>query len=167
MEKPELTQTRLQELLHYDPDTGEFHWREQKKSNHSAGDIAGCRMRSEYWTIHIDGRNYRAHQLAWLYMKGEWGRPMIDHRDGNPLNNRWRNLRLASHTENAANRPRLRSNTSGFKGVTFERRSGKWLAQIQKHGRRYPIGRYDTAQEAHEAYVAAARLLFGEYARAE
>jgi len=164
---PELTQSRLQELLHYDPGSGEFHWRVQKKNNHSAGDIAGCRMRSEYWTIHIDGRNYRAHQLAWLYMQGEWGRPLIDHRDGNPLNNRWSNLRLSSHTENAANRPRLRSNTSGFKGVSFDRRRGKWLAQIQKQGRRYPIGRYDTAQEAHEAYATAARLLFGEFARAE
>ena len=165
MDKSELTQARLQELLHYDPDTGEFRWRLQKKKNHCAGDVAGCRMRSEYWTIHIDGRNYRAHQLAWLYMMGEWGRPMIDHRDGDPLNNRWRNLRLASAGNNAANRPRLCNNTSGFKGVTFNRRRGKGMAQITKDGRRYVPGYFDTAEAAHEAYVAAARLLFGEFAR--
>jgi HNH endonuclease/AP2 domain len=166
VDKPKLTQARLRELLHYDPGTGEFHWRVCKRQGHQAGDIAGCRMRSEYWAIHIDGRNYRAHQLAWLYMKGEWGRPVIDHRDGNPFNNRWRNLRLASHANNAANRPRLRSNSSGFTGVSFDRR-GNWMAQITKQGRRYFIGRYGSAQEAHEAYVTAARLLFGEFARTE
>jgi hypothetical protein len=165
--RPALTQERLQKLLHYDPQTGEFRWRVRMRPNIQAGDLAGTRMRSDYWCIHLDGRNYRAHQLAWLYMKGEWGRPVIDHRDGNPLNNRWRNLRLASHANNAANRPRQYSNTSGFKGVTFDRRRGNWFAQITKQGRRYWIGRYATAQEAHEAYVTAARLLFGEFARTE
>jgi hypothetical protein len=167
VKKPQLTQARLCELLHYDPQTGEFRWRACNRQGHHARDVAGARMRSDYWAIHLDGRMYRAHQLAWLYMKGEWGKPLIDHRDGNPLNNRWRNLRLASHTNNAADRPRLRSNTSGFKGVTFDRRRGNWFAQISKQGRRYSIGRYATAQAAHEAYVMAARLLFGEFARTE
>ena len=159
MDKPELTQARLQELLHYDPGSGEFRWRVQKKTNHRAGDVAGCRMRSDYWTIHIDGRNYRAHQLAWLYIKGEWGRPLIDHRDGNPLNNRWRNLRLASHTNNAANRPRLRSNTSGCAGIAFDRRSGQWIARVSKGERDYFLGCFPTNAAAHEAYATAARLL--------
>jgi hypothetical protein len=167
VKKPELTQNRLKEILEYDQETGEFRWRKRMKKNHCAGDVAGCSVRSEYWSIHIDGRNYRAHQLAWLYKEGEWGRPIIDHRDGNPLNNRWSNLRLASHANNAANRPRLRNNTSGFKGVSFDRRRGKWIAQITKQGRRYFIGRYATAEEAHAAYVAKARVLFGEFARAE
>jgi len=87
----ELTQERLQELLRYDPGTGEFRWRLRVRPNIREGDIAGTHMRAEYWAIHVDGRMYRAHQLAWLYMKGEWGWPVIDHRDGNPLNNRWRN----------------------------------------------------------------------------
>src|SRR5262249_22639430 len=62
MKKPELTQARLHELLDYDPDTGEFRWCKQKKKNHHAGDVAGCRAMSGYWMIHIDGRNYRAHR---------------------------------------------------------------------------------------------------------
>jgi len=167
VEKPKLTQERVQELLDYDQDSGEFRWRLTKKPNIREGDVAGCPARSEYWSIHIDGRNYRAHQLAWLYVKGEWGRPLIDHRDGNALNNRWTNLRLASHTDNAANRPRLPRNTSGLKGVSFDRRRGTWAAQITKEGRRYFIGRFATALEAHAAYVAAARVLFGEFARGE
>jgi len=167
VKKPELTQERLQELLEYDQDTGEFRWRVTRKPNIREGEVAGFHARSQYWVIHIDGRNYRAHQLAWLYVNGEWGRPVIDHCDGDPLNNRWDNLRLASHTNNAANRPRLPRNTSGFKGVSFDRRRGDWMAQITKEGRRYFIGRFATAEEAHAAYVAKARELFGEFARAK
>ena len=167
MKKPELTQARLHELLDYDPDTGEFRWRKQKKKNHHAGDVAGCRAMSGYWMIHIDGRNYRAHQLAWLYMEGEWGRPVIDHCDGDPFNNRWSNLRLASHANNAANRPRLRNNTSGFKGLSFDRRTGDYIAQITKDGKRHFLGHFPTAQQAHEACVAKARELHCEFARTE
>jgi hypothetical protein len=158
--KPKLTQARLQEMLHYDPGTGEFRWRAHVCPNGRAGEVAGCPMRSDYWTIHIDGRNYRAHQLAWLYMKGEWGRPLIAHRDGDPFNNRWRNLGLVDRANNAADRPRPRRDVSGFKAVAFDRRSGNWTAQIDKAGRGYFIGRYPTVQAAHEAYAMAARLLF-------
>jgi HNH endonuclease len=165
VKKSKLTQERLHELLRYDPRTGKFRWRVRKKSNHNAGDIAGCRMRSEYWAVHIDGRRYPAHQLAYLYMEGKWGRPVVDHRDGNPLNNRWRNLRLSTHSENAANRMRMRSNTSGFKGVVFDRRRGKWRASITKQGRHYPLGSHATADKAHAAYVVKARELYGEFAR--
>jgi hypothetical protein len=165
VKKSELTQERLRELLDYDPKTGKFRWRAREESNQRFGHIAGSRTRSEYWAIRIDGRPYQAHQLAWLYMKGEWGRPVIDHCDGNPFNNQWSNLRLSTHSNNAANRRRPRSNTSGFKGVTFDRQRGNWKAQITKDGRYYCVGRYATAEEAHAAYVAKARELFGEFAR--
>jgi hypothetical protein len=165
MKKAELTQERLRELLHYDPSTGKFRWRVRKKTNRWAGGIAGWRTRSEYWVIHIDGYHYRAHQLAWLYMEGEWGRPVIDHRDGNPFNNRWCNLRVSSRSDNGANQRRRRTNRSGFKGVAFDRRRGKWRAEITQRGRRYFIGRYATAEQAHAAYAAKARELFGEFAR--
>ena len=167
MKKPELTQETLKEILRYDPDTGMFRWRVRKRTSLRAGQIAGCRAHSAHWCIGIDGRTYRAHQLAWLYMTGQWGRPLVDHRDGNPLNNRWRNLRLSSYSNSVANQARTQSNTSGFKGVTLDRRRGKWMAQIKKDGRRYWLGRFATAEAAHEAYVTAARLLFGEFARTE
>ena len=100
-------------------------------------------------------------------MMGTWGRPMIDHRDGNPANNRWSNLRLATHSQNNANRRRPRHNTSGFKGVSFDRRVGKWKATICKEGHTMCLGWFDTPQAAHKAYVKAARMLFGELARVE
>jgi hypothetical protein len=167
VKKPELTQERLREILDYDPDTGEFRWRVRKRTSLRAGEIAGCRAGSAHWCIGIDGRTYRANQLAWLYVKGEWGRPVVDHRDGNPLNNRWSNLRLSSYSNNVANQSRKQSNTSGFKGVHRDRRRGKWIAQIKKNGRQYWLGRFETAEQAHAAYVAKAHELFGEFARAE
>jgi hypothetical protein len=167
VKKAELTQQRLKELLDYDQDTGEFRWRVQKRTSVPAGEIAGCRAHSTYWCIGIDGRTYRANQLAWLYVKGEWGRPLVDHRDGNPLNNRFSNLRLSSHSNNVANQSRKQSNTSGFKGVHRDRRRGKWIAQIKKDGRQYRLGRFATPEDAHAAYVAKARELFGEFARTE
>ena len=96
-------------------------------------------------------------------MTGEWGRPAIDHRDGNSTNNRWSNLRRATPSQNNANRRRPRHNTSGYKGVYF--RWGFWRACIKRNGRRIYLGVFATPEEAHAAYVAAARKLFGEFAR--
>jgi hypothetical protein len=160
-----LTPARLREILDYDADTGQFRWR--PGSGHRAGRIAGCLVQSKVWVIHIGGRSYKAHQLAWLHRTGEWGRPAIDHRDGDATNNRWSNLRCATSTNNAANRRRPRNNTSGFKGVYFNRNRGTWMARIQKDGQYYFLGRFATPQEAHAAYVAAAKDLFGEFARVE
>jgi hypothetical protein len=59
----------------------------------------------------------------------------------------------------------LRNNRSGFKGVAFVPQRRKWRARITKGGRRYSLGNYETAEEAHAAYIAKARELFGEFAR--
>jgi hypothetical protein len=121
-----------------------------------------------YRVITVCGRAYKAHQLAWLYMTATWCRPATDHRDLDRTNNRWSNLRRATRSANSANRRRLRNNTSGFKGVHHDhRRSGRWVARICKDGRTHHLGRFATPQAAHAAYVAAARELFGEFARAE
>jgi hypothetical protein len=79
---PRLTRARLRELLHYDKDTGEFRWLERVGDEVRPGPVAGS------VNIRVRGRRYSAHQLAHLYMTGRWGRPMIDHRDGNSTNNR-------------------------------------------------------------------------------
>jgi hypothetical protein len=168
VKKAELTQERLRELLRYDPKTGEFRWLQPPSYVVKRDDVAGSLNKTTgYWLIHIGGRNYKAHQLAWLYMTGEWCRPMIDHRDCDRANNRWKNLRRATFSANAANRGRPRTNASGFKGVHQRRDSGKWRAQIWKNGRAIYLGQFPTPEEAHQAYVAKARELFGEFARAE
>jgi hypothetical protein len=157
--RPRLTRARLRELLHYDRDTGEFRRWKRVGDEIQLGEKAG------HLEICIDERWYQAHQLAWRYVTGRWCRPLIDHCDGNGTNNRWTNLRRATPSQNTANSRRARTNTSGYKGVTRHRRC--WRAMICKNGRSIHLGTFATPETAHAAYVAAARKLFGKFARPE
>jgi hypothetical protein len=163
--RPRLSHARLYELLDYDSETGEFRWVKRVNRSIQVDDIAGTVLNG-YRKITIQGRDYAAHQLAWLYMTGKWCSALVDHRDGDRSNNRWDNLRRATPSQNSANRRRHRNNKCGFKGVT-RAVSGRWCASIHKNGRSRHLGTFSTPEEAHAAYMAAARRLFGEYARAE
>jgi hypothetical protein len=121
----QLTADRLRELLEYDPETGVFRWKEARAPNAKAGDEAGFIHRDGYRYIRIGQRQYAAHRLAWLYVTGEWPASHLDHRDMERTNNSLGNLRPASHSQNQANRPKQANNTSGFKGVYWQARSGK------------------------------------------
>jgi len=166
--RPRLTRARLRALLRYNKKTGEFRWRKRPgggaRSDLFAGYVAPHQDRRR---IGIDGRVYSAHQLAWFYVTGRWGRPTIDHRDGDGTNNRLNNLRPATRSQNSANSRRPRHNTSGYKGVGLHRGPGKWRATIARKEKKIHLGTFATPQEAHEAYVKAARKLFGKFARAE
>lgn len=89
----------------------------------------------------------------------------IDHVNGDTLDNRRCNLRLATHSQNLANQKFSSANTSGFRGVSWDRASGKWLAQTRQHTKTIFIGRFLDPIEAARAYDQKARELFGEFAR--
>ena len=89
----------------------------------------------------------------------------VDHVDGNGLNNTRANLRICSRAENQQNRPVNRNNKSGFKGVYACTRSGRWIAKIMVNRKAVHIGRFDTPELAHAAYLAAAEKLHGEFSR--
>ena len=160
-----MTRARLRALLRYDPQTGEFRWRKQMSQSIKPGDIAGGLNKEGYLKITITRRQYPAHQLAWLYMTGRRCRLVIDHKDANRANNRWDNLRCATRSQSSANRPPHRNNACGLKGAW--RNGSGWCATIRKNGRQHYLGSFRTPQEAHAAYVKAARKLFGEFARTE
>lgn len=92
---------------------------------------------------------------------------VVDHIDGNPLNNRRANLRLASIAQNQHNRRMDCDNKTGLKGASFNARIGKYSAQIRHEGKKVHLGYFLTAQEANAAYAAAARRFYGNFARSE
>lgn len=162
-EQRPLTSDRLKHLLAYDPSTGVFIWN-VASGKARKGSRAGSLTPRGYRMIRFDGKAYQAHRLAWFYMNDAWPKKDIDHINGEPDDNTWTNLREATCSENCANRKKTRFNKSGFKGVT--KYYHKWDARICVNGVKYYLGLFDTAEEAHAAYMVAARKHFGDYARA-
>jgi len=163
-----LTVERLREVLSYDPETGVFTWLKTLAWRAPAGPIAGViggHTRRPYLCIGIDRKRYHAGPLAWFYVHGEWPKGLIDHCDGDPLNNRLANLREASDSQNQGNRRLNKNSTSGFKGVYFDKSSGRWAANILKDRQKFWLGCHDTPEQAHAAYCEAAQRIHGEFAR--
>lgn len=163
--KPTLSHADLLRRLNYDPETGLFTWKYPTSRRVKTGQFAGMPSHSGYWKIIISDVEYSGHRLAWFYTFGVWPSSDLDHRDGNKANNRIINLRLATVSQNAANRKTPVSNTSGFKGVRA-RENNRWRAVIEHGGKQISLGTYGTREEAHAAYCGAAERLFGEFARA-
>lgn len=90
---------------------------------------------------------------------------IVDHVNGNGLDNRRENLRLATLSQNASNRSIASNNTSGYRGVSYHKGRGKYQAYISKDGKRRYLGLYDTPEEARDAFLTAANELFGDYIR--
>lgn len=154
---------QIRELLSYDPSAGELRWR-VSRGRMSAGQIAGHVKESGYVVVNVSGSIYRAHRLAWLLSHGEWPAVEIDHRNGAKTDNRLINLRAATRSQNEANKPVTRANTSGFKGVMWDPRLGKWRAEIRRQGRKKYLGSYSDVREAAAAYQRAAQAIYQEFA---
>lgn len=155
-----LSQEQLQQLLAYCPETGAFTWVSCQAPQVRPGSPAGSTRKDGYVVIKVNGKAYKAHRLAFLYMTGRMPAE-VDHRDRNPSNNRWSNLRQASHAENSRNR--TYANSTGMPCVGKER-SGRFRARVKVNGVRTRLGTYDTAEEAARAVVAAKQRMHGEFA---
>jgi hypothetical protein len=111
--------------------------------------------------------SFLAHRIIWKVMTGNDPDVLVDHKDRNGQNNRWENLRAANDAENVRNAKLSSANTSGIKGVTFDKQTQRWLAQIVVNYRNIKVGRFDSLDDA-AAAVAAKRLeVHGQFARSE
>lgn len=154
----ELTQTRLQELFFFDINTGIFY---RNQSSHSgrwkSGKAGGIDVHG-YSTLYVDGKQYKAHRLAWLYVHGVWPVNHIDHINGIKTDNRIVNLRDVPNSVNRQNeRQQRKRNKSGYMGVSPNK--SRWMAQIKANGIHYHLGTYDTPEEAYAIYLENKRKL--------
>ncbi|MBK9496425.1 MAG: HNH endonuclease [Xanthomonadales bacterium] len=160
---------QLKSMVSYDPDTGHFYrvGYSHPSQSHRVGTRADTfhdEKGRRYRLVRVFGERYTAHRLAWLFVHGTFPANMIDHINGDGEDNRIVNLREATHSDNARNRCISKRNMSGFKGVDFRPDGKKWRASICVNRKLIHLGLFSTPEEAHEAYVAAAIRLHGEFA---
>ena len=168
---------QFKDALDYNQKTGEFIWRIRRNSyggKIKIGSIAGTpvldRDGGAHISIGVRGKHYRAHHLAWAFMKGEWPKGDIDHKDGIRTHNWWKNLRPATRGQNNANRHKLHSNNvSGKTGVSWVARLNKWLSRINVDGKAIDLGWFarDELDKAIIARRTAELKYWGEYAPSE
>ena len=164
-----ITQAFLRSILEYNPKTGLWKWREQK-GRRAKGWFLGSTDGQGYPTIGIrfngQDRVYKAHRLAYFYMKGRWPRKLLDHRNQIKKDNRWLNLRDASRSQNGMNRRKWK-NASGYKGVYYhpwETKTRQWRAGIRVKRKMIWLGMFPSAAVAAKAYRNAAIRYHGEFA---
>jgi HNH endonuclease len=153
-----LTQTRLKEILDYNPETGIF-TRRLKQTGVKQGKISGSLTKEGYLVTSIDSKLYSCHRLAWFYMIGTWPIGQIDHKNGNKSDNRINNLRDVSKQQNVENQRKAHKTNKSTKILGTWKNGKKFAARISHNNTKLYLGTFLTVEEACAAYVAAKRLL--------
>ncbi len=151
--------------LNYNPATGSLTWTGLQRGT-VCGEVPGWLDKDEYRRFGFMGRIYFAHIMIWFMQTGDWPPETVDHKNRDKADLRWVNLRLANYSENQWNRTKGALNKSGFKGVCFERQTKKWKASFAVRRRCVTVGRFETAELANAAVIAARAEAHGKFARA-
>lgn len=167
--KWDISHAELRKLLHYNPDTGIWTWLSPPTGRHVVGKRADFHYDRGYARLRLVKveKSYLqclSHRLAWFYMTGVWPPDEVDHKNNEPSDNRWNNLRLATRTQNVANATRPSHNTSGLKGVSrIKKHPRRWRACITQNKKQTSLGWFDCPAAAYFAYVIAADKTHGAF----
>ncbi len=172
----------LQDLINYNPFTGEFSWLERSSEMFEDTLKRTAQVTCNNWNARYAGKpcftqkhpfgykigtiwnvKYLAHRVAWALSYGSWPQELIDHVNQNPCDNRLVNLREATKSQNAHNSKKPVTNTSGFKGVSLCRQTGKWRAVIKNNNSAIWLGRWGTPELAYKAYCTAATTFHKDF----
>lgn len=156
----------VRQYFAYDPDTGYFTWIKPTCIAARMGRRVGTPDKDGYLRMRAMGVRFFAHRAAWAFIHGDWPpRGMqIDHINGNPSDNRACNLRLADNSQQQLNTRRRTHGASGLRGVVRDAKTGTWRAQIMRNKKQTYLGTFADKEVAHQAYLSAAREMFGEFA---
>lgn len=151
---------KAKEVLIYDPTSPScLRWKNGKK--------AGSQDKDGYWLVRIGarpGKLLKAHRVVWFLHHGTLP-DLIDHRDAITSNNVVKNLREANEIQNHANSKKHKDNSSGVKGISWDKRTNSWIAKCCLNYKQYTIGRFKDLDAAIEALVAKRNELHKEFAR--
>lgn len=151
----------LLQNMAFNPETGVFSW-QMSGYGRTVGKPIGAEAKDgEYKTMRINGQLLYAHRLAWFYVNGEMPDGVIDHIDGNRSNNAIANLRVATHSQNAARRKTNR--TIGPSRGVVPHQTG-YVARIHHDGKRHYLGYFTDPEKAKAVYEAKAKEIYGEFA---
>lgn len=146
-----LTQAQLKEVLHYDPEAGVFTWMVPGKGMGVGQNAGSINKFHKYRYIQLDGKNYLASRLAWLYMEGYFPEHQIDHKNRIRHDDRWKNLRHVSPQCNSRNCSISKNNKSGITGVCWQKTMNIWTAQIMISGKAKHLGCFNSKLDAARA----------------
>ena len=161
--RPNVSRNMVLEFLEYNQDTGNFICIKDGLGRLRAGDIAGYKTSHGYIKIDRGFIEEYAHRLAWLVMHNEMPEHEIDHINMVKDDNRWRNLRLATRSENGINKPAQSDSVTGIRGVYPDR--GRFIAQIRINGKGVHLGSFNCIEDAIDARNGAILALHSEFGR--
>lgn len=157
-----ISQATLKDHLWYDPVVGLFLRKKSYNEKH-AGRFVTTKDNDGYIQINIEGKKYRAHRLAWLYMYGKFPEGQLDHKNRIRWDNSIGNLRECSFSQNHANKPCMKNSKTGIKGVQMTP-AGRYRARVKVNGKKINLGVYDDAEKAHAIYMEKLKEVHGEFA---
>ncbi|WP_261400158.1 HNH endonuclease [Citrobacter werkmanii] len=152
----------IRDLIDYNPENGVL-TAKVNFSGRQAGSVIGSQTWQGYYAFSLFGKKCFAHRLAWLLHYGEWPSQPIDHINGIKTDNSIRNLRLCSLSQNQFNKPTQKNNTTGVKGVYWNKRDKRYVASVQFNGKKYSAGHHKDIDSAKEAVMKLREKLAGEF----
>lgn len=160
----------LKKCLVVDSYDNQLYWLDRSDINKGANtrlrftNAFTCKNKSGYFHGRVNQKTYLAHRVIWALYYNEWPYGEIDHINGDRSDNRIENLRIATPSENRCNRGKQSNNTSGYKGVYFNKRNNSWYAEIRKSGTKKYLGSAKTPEEAYKFYTANLETHHGVFA---